>query len=137
MTDDDRQTLIAAALDVRQHAYVPYSHYPVGAALLGADGRIFTGCNVENASYPAGICAERAALVRAISDGQRHFEALVVATERGGTPCGICRQMLYEFAPDLRVLIVDGSGVLKSELPLRDLLPHAFDADALDATDAE
>jgi cytidine deaminase len=118
--------LIQRAIAASQNAYIPYSHYRVGAALLAQDGTVYTGCNVENASYPAGICAERTALVKAVSEGVRHFTAIVVATENGGTPCGVCRQMMYEFAPDLKVLIVNFAGEIQLETTLRDLLPHGF-----------
>lgn len=135
MTDTNRQTLIQAAQAARMYAYAPYSHYHVGAALQAADGRIFTGCNVENASYPACICAERTALVKAISEGVRDFTALVVVTQNGGTPCGVCRQMLYEFAPALPVLIADADGHILHELPLNHLLPHGFGPSSLPSED--
>jgi cytidine deaminase len=115
-----------AAVKAAQNAYAPYSNYRVGAALRAADGTIFTGCNVENASYPASICAERTALVKAISEGQRQFEAIVVATRNGGFPCGICRQMLYEFSPHLQVIIADLNGKILYEERLSDLLAHGF-----------
>lgn len=122
-----REELIASARAAAKYAYVPYSGYPVGAALLCADGRVFTGCNVENSSYPAGICAERTALVKAVSEGARDFVMLAVAgpTDEPCYPCGICRQMLYEFAPDLAVLCAgaDGSFIERS---LRELLPGGF-----------
>jgi cytidine deaminase len=118
--------LIRAAINAAQNAYAPYSHYPVGAALRAKDGTIFTGCNVENASYPATICAERTALVKAISEGQRQFEAIAVITDSGGFPCGICRQMLYEFAPDLRVVVAKPDGVILYDMPLNELLVHGF-----------
>ncbi len=127
----DFSVLIQQAIDVSRHAYAPYSSYPVGAALLALDGTIYTGCNVENAAYPAGICAERTALVKAISVGVRQFTAIVVATKNGGAPCGVCRQMLYEFAPDLKVLIVNFAGELRLETSLHALLPHGFGPDEL------
>jgi len=122
----DIKTLIARATAAGQKAYAPYSHYPVGAALLTTDGVIFTGCNVENAAYPATICAERVALVKAVSEGYRQFAALAVVTRNAGAPCGVCRQMLYEFAPDLRIIIADQSGQIAQEICLADLLPHGF-----------
>lgn len=133
MTDEAQiQTLITAAQAVREHAYVPYSQYQVGAALLSLNGEaVFTGCNVENASYPAGICAERAALVKAISEGVRQFSILVVMTDNGGSPCGVCRQMLYEFAPDLRVVMVDGQQHIVLDTTLAKLLPYGFNPDDL------
>ena len=130
--DNNLQNLIAAALQVRENAYVPYSHYPVGAALHTPDGTVFTGCNIENAAYPAGICAERAALAAAVSAGVREFDVIVVATDNGGSPCGICRQMLYEFAPGLRVVTVNAAGEVRFDLVLSDLLPHGFGPHMLD-----
>jgi cytidine deaminase len=129
----DESALIQAAIVASQHAYIPYSRYPVGAALVAADGRVFTGCNIENASYPAGICAERTALVKAISEGARAFSRIIVATSNGGSPCGICRQMMYEFAPDMEVVLVDMTGQVHHRLPLRDLLPLGFNRDSLEA----
>lgn len=127
LSPDLRDQLIQAALAARRNAYAPYSQYQVGAALVADDGRIFNGCNVENASYGATICAERTALVKAISDGARAFSACVVATADGrGSPCGICRQVLFEFAPNLLVLTVDQHGQLIRSYTLRDLLLDGF-----------
>ncbi len=130
-TTQDWQPLIEAALQARQRAYAPYSHYTVGAALLTEDGTIVTGANVENAVYPLGICAERVAVVRAVHAGHTRFKALVVATANGGTPCGACRQTLREFAADLPILVVDGQGRVVLETDLAELLPHAFAPDDL------
>jgi len=124
--DPDIKPLLAAAQAAREHAYVPYSDYAVGAALRAADGAVFTGCNVENASYPASICGERTALVKAVSEGARAFDALVVVTENGGPPCGVCRQMLFEFSPGMRVVCVDDAGKITVDATLADLLPHGF-----------
>ncbi len=99
-----------AALDARQRAYAPYSHYLVGAAVLTADGVVVIGCNVENASYPATICAERVALTAAVAQGYRDFVAIAVATLNGGTPCGICRQVMAELGPTMIVYISDAQG---------------------------
>ncbi len=120
------ESIIAAAIAAADNAYAPYSHYPVGAALVAADGTVFTGCNVENAAYPATICAERTALVKAVSEGVRNFGLIVVATNNGGSPCGMCRQMLYEFAPQLRVVCVTSEGDITIDQPLHELLPHGF-----------
>jgi cytidine deaminase len=120
------QSLIQQAIDASQHAYTPYSHYAVGAALLAADGTVYQGCNVENAAYPATICAERTALVKAVSEGQRQFDMIAVVTRNGGSPCGTCRQMLYEFAPDLRVVIADLEGHIHLDCRLSELLPYGF-----------
>jgi cytidine deaminase len=125
-------SLVSTAITASQNAYIPYSHYPVGAALRTTDGTIYTGCNVENAAYPATICAERTALVKAVSEGQRHFDVLAVATKNGGSPCGMCRQMLYEFAPDLRVVIADMDGRIHLDSPLFQLLPYGFGPTSLE-----
>src|SRR5206468_4728052 len=101
MAAQSREALIHAAIDVRQRAYAKYSQFAVGAAVLAGDGRVFTGCNVENSSYGLTICAERAAVFAAIAAGQQRFELLAVATTGGATPCGACRQVLAEFAPEL------------------------------------
>lgn len=131
MIDADDRDLIAAAASAAEQAYCPYSHYPVGAALEADDGAVYTGCNVENASYPAGICAERVALVKAVSEGRRRFTRLAVVTGTGGAPCGVCRQMLYEFAPDLRVIIADTSGKIIFDDALSVLLPLGFGGEHL------
>lgn len=131
MNKDVRQTLIKRAMAARERAYAPYSKYHVGAALLAVDGKIYDGVNVENASYPVGICAERNALSTAITESERKFEAIVVATGNGGSPCGMCRQMLSEFGLDLNVLMVDQDGNVVHEDSLRELLPLAFVPDDL------
>ena len=117
--------LIELATKARKQAYAPYSNYAVGAALRGKSGRIYTGCNVENAVYSLTICAERTALFKAVSDGEREFDALAVVTANGGSPCGSCRQVLAEFGPDLRVLIAV-PGKLVAVQTITDLLPRAF-----------
>ena len=129
MTD---QALVDLAFTMLERSYVPYSKIPVGAALLCGDGTVFTGCNVENAAYGSTICAERTALVKAVSEGHRAFAALAVAgrSEDYCWPCGACRQMLYEFAPDLTVLVARGDGAYV-KLPLRELLPHGFGPSSL------
>lgn len=126
----DREKLLQQARQVRENAYAPYSGYPVGAALLGASGRIFTGCNVENAVYPETICAERAAVVKAVSEGERDFVAIAVVTRDGGSPCGACRQVLNEFSSTTLVLIADVEGNLR-ETTVGDLLPDRFGPDNL------
>ena len=128
---EDKANLVQAAIRASHNAYIPYSGYPVGAALLADNGQIYTGCNVENAAYPATICAERTALVKAVSEGDRSFQAIAVVTRNGGSPCGLCRQMLYEFAPDLLVIIADLEGTIHSEYPLHKLLPEGFGPSSL------
>src|SRR5436190_1981366 len=100
-----RDALVQAAIDVREGAYARYSSFLVGAAVLAGDGKIYTGCNVENSSYGLTICAERAAVFAAVAAGQRRFEFLAIATSGGGSPCGACRQVLAEFAPGLPILL--------------------------------
>lgn len=124
--------LVKRAIEAQRRAYAPYSNYPVGAALLGTDGRIFSGCNVENASTPAGICAERTAVVKAVSDGTRSFSAIAVVTRDGGSPCGICRQVLSEFAPTMLIIVANGAGDIQYTHTLDELLPRAFSPANLD-----
>lgn len=119
------QELVAAALAVRQRAYVPYSHYPVGAAVLTADGIIVQGCNVENAAYPSTICAERVALTAAIAQGHRDFTAIAVVTANAGTPCGACRQVMAELGPHMTVYIADAAGSFRTT-SVAALLPEYF-----------
>ena len=126
LTDEHRQRLIQTALAARQWAYAPYSGYLVGAALLTASGRIYDGVNVENAAYPTGMCAERVAVFKAVSEGEQKFLAIAVATSNGGTPCGACRQVLSEFGLETVVLIVKGDGQLLRETNVAELLPGAF-----------
>ncbi len=128
-----REELVAQAIQARRKAYAPYSRYRVGAALLGKSGRVYTGCNVENAVYPLGICAERVAVVKAVSEGEREFVALAVVTENGGSPCGSCRQTLAEFGLEIAVLIADVSGAYR-ETTVAALLPDSFGADDLAGT---
>ena len=127
MVDDEmRKKLVQAALEARQWAYAPYSNYPVGAALLTASGKIYDGVNVENAAYPTGICAERVAAFKAVSEGERQFSAVAVVTANGGMPCGACRQVLSEFGKDTLVLIANDKGELVLETSVEKLLPSAF-----------
>ena len=131
MTD---QALVELAFTMLDRAYVPYSRFPVGAALLCAGGTVFTGCNVENAAYGSTICAERTARVKAVSEGHRDDFVRLAVVGRGDDycwPCGACRQMLFEFAPDLTVLVARGDHEFVT-LPLRELLPHGFGPSSLD-----
>jgi cytidine deaminase len=130
-TEFDRQALVARAIEARRNAYAPYSGYMVGAALLAESGRVYTGGNVENAVYPLTICAERAAVACAVSEGEREFVALAVATENAGPPCGSCRQVLREFGEDIVVLIADLVGNFR-ETTVADLLPDSFSAEDLE-----
>lgn len=124
------EVLVEHALAARQRAYAPYSNYRVGAALLTASGDLFFGCNVENASYPAAICAERVALTGAVAAGQRDFVAIAVATHDGGTPCGICRQVMAELGPEMLVYIADRHGRYRTS-DVATLLPDSFTGGSL------
>jgi cytidine deaminase len=132
MEKEMQQKMIEAALAARKQAYTPYSHYQVGAALLANDGTIFTGCNIENAAYTPTVCAERVAIFKAVSEGYRDFVAIAVATADGGSPCGVCRQVMSEFMLDAQVLIVDCDGNIIVDTSGRDLLPYAFGPQNLD-----
>lgn len=127
MTDE---RLLAMAVEMLDYSYSPYSHHPVGAALLAADGRVFTGCNIENAAFGNTMCAERTALFKAVSEGARAFQTIAIAA-RGAAPfpCGACRQSLNEFAPDLRILVTWDGEV--RETTLRALLPEGFGPSSL------
>ena len=132
MLSNEMQTLlIQSALEARNWAYVPYSNYAVGAALLAASGKIYQGVNVENAAYATTICAEPVAVFKAISEGEREFTAIAVVTSNGGPPCGSCRQVLMEFGKDTLVLIADADGSLVATTKISDLLPGAFGPDDL------
>lgn len=127
----DQEALLQAAVAAAGQAYAPYSRFAVGAALLTTSGEIFCGCNVENASYGLTICAERVAVFRAVAEGARHFQALALSVPGAGSPCGACRQVLHEFAPDLEILLGDEKGRLHHKLSLPELLPAAFGTDSL------
>lgn len=120
------QELVQLAIEVREKAYAPYSNYLVGAALRAVDGRVFTGCNVENAAYPSTLCAERTALVKAVSEGAREFESVAVVATGKVCPCGGCLQMLFEFAPRLRMVMAEPTGQVSLVAPLDHFLPHGF-----------
>ena len=127
-----REELKAAAIAMMDRAYAPYSRFSVGAAVECADGSVFTGCNVENAVYPAGICAERNAIFHAVAEGHTDFVRIAIAGRSDDYcyPCGICRQVLREFAPDLEVICLNKNGEERA-LSLRELLPHGFDSEFL------
>nr|MBR4280765.1 cytidine deaminase [Clostridia bacterium] len=119
------ETLLALAREAMKRSYSPYSNYPVGAALLCADGRIFQGCNIENASFGLTNCAERTAMFKAVSEGATEFTAIAIASKQSAPwPCGACRQVLNEFAPGIRVLVTWDGGA--GEMNLNELLPHGF-----------
>jgi cytidine deaminase len=126
--DTEIHALIEAARKVRLNAAAEFSHFQVGAALQATDGRIFTGCNVENATYGLTVCAERVAVFKAVSEGCRSFQRVVVVadTEEPTPPCGACRQILWEFGGDLEVILAN-LVALKAHFRLRELLPHPFD----------
>jgi cytidine deaminase len=131
LTQQEKQSLIDLANEARKRAYVPYSHYPVGAALRTKTGKLYTGVNVENAAYPQTMCAERVAIFKAVSEGEKEFEVISVVTNNGGSPCGGCRQVMAEFGLDTVVLLADGEGKLVKETTVRELLPEAFTPEKL------
>ena len=122
-------TLIAAARAAREHAYAPYSNFRVGAALRASSGRIFGGCNVENASYGLTVCAERVAIFKAVSEGERGFDAIAVVTdaEKLTPPCGACRQLIWEFCGDVPVVLANLQGAVEVH-QMRELFPRPFDS---------
>ena len=128
------EKLIELAKEAMTHAYVPYSGYTVGAALLCADGTVYTGCNIENASYTPTICAERTAFFKAVYDGHRDFTAIAVCGGKAGVitslfpPCGVCRQVMREFCRDDFMVYMAGPGGSFEGYPLAEMLPHSFSA---------
>jgi len=127
-----REALIEAALSARAHAVAPFSNFRVGAALESSDGRLYTGCNIENASYGLTMCAERVAIFKAVSEGDRLFVRMAVAadTDTLTPPCGACRQLIWEFCGDIELLLVNPSGKTES-FRSAELLPRAFDVSFL------
>lgn len=128
------EDLIRRALEAGRYAHAPYSDYQVGAAVLGSDGRVWTGCNIENASFGLTICAERVAIFKMVSDGILSFDAIAVVTRDGGTPCGACRQVLSEFSrdPSTNQVIVADHTLKHRVFTLEQLLPFGFKSSALD-----
>lgn len=126
-----KNELIAAARKIRDRAYVPYSHFKVGAAILSSSGAIYTGINIENASYGLTVCAERNAIAGMIKEGDQHIKAVAVASSNGVTPCGACRQVLREFGSDFPVWIVDEGSDTVRQTDMGTLLPDSFDASQL------
>jgi cytidine deaminase len=131
LSGEMKEKLVQTAVHARKWAYAPYSKYAVGAALLTTSGKIYDGVNIENAAYPSTICAERVAIFKAVSEGDRQFTAVAVVTNNGGTPCGACRQVMAEFGTKLIVLIADPEGEILLETTLAELLPYSFLAEKL------
>lgn len=124
----DLEELVSAARAARKNAYAPYSHYAVGAAVLTASGKVYTGCNVENAAYPSGLCAERVAIFKAVADGEREMLAVVVVTSNLGSPCGACRQVLSEFAEDDAVIVLAAAkGNRRKKYTMKQILLDRFE----------
>ena len=126
VTPEETKFLVDLAIEARLRAYAPYSNYLVGAALRTKSGRIFTGVNVENAAYPSTICAERSAIVAAVSQGEREFDVMAVVTSNGGSPCGACRQVMAEFGLDTILILADSDGLVHDQTTVYRLLPDAF-----------
>ena len=122
-----REELKSAAVSMLDRAYAPYSNFPVGAALECDDGTVYTGCNVENAAYPAGICAERNAIFHAVAEGHARFRRIVIAGQSRDfcVPCGMCRQVMREVSPDLEIICLNADGS-EQTFTLAELLPHSF-----------
>ncbi len=126
MNKSQRVEICRQALEARECAYAPYSGFAVGAALLAGSGVVFTGVNVENASYPAGTCAERTAAFKAVSAGERQFAAIAVASQGAAAPCGSCRQVLAEFGRDMAFILLELDGGVRRETTMCELLPDGF-----------
>lgn len=132
LTQEEKRSLVDLANTARQRAYVPYSNYAVGSALRTKTGRVYTGVNVENAAYPQTMCAERVAIFKAVSEGEKEFEVITVVTDNGGAPCGGCRQVMAEFGLDTAVILADGKGTIVRETTVQELLPDAFTPEDLE-----
>lgn len=126
ITAEQRAELVKLGQQARANAYAPYSHYPVGAALLTRTGEIYQGANIENAAYPLSICAERVAIFQAVASGDREPVAISVVTDNGGSPCGACRQVLAEFGLETQVILADKDGNVVRQMTVEELLPAAF-----------
>jgi cytidine deaminase len=131
MDQEKKIDLIRIANQARKWAHVPYSNYPVGAAVLTESGRIYDGVNIENAAYPVTICAERVAIFKAVSNGEKDLKVIAVVTKNGGMPCGSCRQVMAEFNPEMQVVVADENEKIITEKTVSDLLPGAFRSDSL------
>ncbi len=126
LTQTQRNSLVSTATSIRKNAHAPYSGYAVGAAVLTENGNVYDGVNIENASYPLTNCAERTAIFKAVTAGEKKFTAVAVVTDNGGTPCGACRQVMAEFGLDTIVIIAKSSGEIVREMTVDELLPGAF-----------
>lgn len=127
----DTKALIEKAIKAREKAYAPYSNFKVGASLLTKDGKIYTGCNIESASYTSTICAERTAISKAVSEGDMNFEAIAIVGSSDFTfPCGVCRQVIREFSKDIKIIVANNTEEYKT-FSLEELLPHSFGPDDL------
>ncbi|MDE3089925.1 MAG: cytidine deaminase [Chloroflexota bacterium] len=123
----DWDRLVNLARRARRNAYAPYSHYAVGAAVLAKSGKVYSGCNVENAAYPTSLCAERVAIFKAVSEGERDLIALAVVTSNGGSPCGACRQVFSEFAADDAIIVLASArGSRRKKFTVKEILPDRF-----------
>ncbi|MGD2162995.1 MAG: cytidine deaminase [Anaerolineales bacterium] len=131
ISQKQKTELIERALAVRANAHAPYSGYAVGAALLTKSGKVYDAVNVENASYPLSMCAERNAIFKAVSEGEKNFEMIAIASDNGGSPCGGCRQVMSEFGLDTKVLTIDKDGHVVLDSSVRELLPAAFQPEDL------
>ena len=119
--------LVAAARVARENAYAPYSKYRVGAVAMAKSGKVYTGCNIENAAYPSGLCAERVAIFKAVSEGEREIAAIAVVTSNLGSPCGACRQVLSEFASDdALIVLAQARGNRRKKFSMKQILPDRF-----------
>ncbi|MEL7626798.1 MAG: cytidine deaminase [Anaerolineaceae bacterium] len=133
ITTEIKQDLVEKAQLYQKRAYSPYSHYAVGAAVLAEDGQIYGGANIENSAYPSGLCAERVAIFKAISEGNRHIQAIAIVTSNGGSPCGACRQVMREFADlDMPVILADSEGEIVFESTMEGVLPRSFGPEDLE-----
>jgi len=132
LTQQEKQSLVDLANTARERAYVPYSNYRVGSTLKTKTGKVYSGVNVENAAYPQTMCAERVAIFKAVSEGEKEFEVITVVTDNGGSPCGGCRQVMAEFGLDTVVLLADGTGHIVKETTVKELLPEAFTPEHLE-----
>jgi cytidine deaminase len=133
LSEDQLKVMLARAMAIRENAYAPYSKYSVGASVLAGSGAIYFGANVENAAYPSSMCAERAAIFNAVSNGEREIEAILIVSRNGGSPCGACRQVLAEFDHETEVIIANSRGEVGLRTTLEELLPHSFGPDDLTA----